>query len=221
MTDFIFFIIYICCRKGNPFLQQGPKTGLLSNTNTWKWIVWGDTCADKARYFIGKEWLDWEQWGKGTQENSSVTVFYGDGISFQVVLSQLFWLRVLPGGARLVQPRWMPVRRILGGGWTCGVSFWSFLNSPGWWWDWWWLISSVFPTRTSCRKITHTNGYYGAWPGWAVSVSVFPLTTSPWETSYSWFFLGIGAEVSFFGNFFLLCMVLGLPSRAEVSLYLI
>ena len=30
---------------------------------------------------------------------------------------------VLPGGARLVQPRWMPERRILGGGQTCGVSF--------------------------------------------------------------------------------------------------
>ena len=25
-------------------------------------------------------------------------------------------------------------------------------------------------------KITHTNGYYGDWPGWAVSVSVFSLT---------------------------------------------
>ena len=23
----------------------------------------------------------------------------------------------------LVQPRWMPVRRILGGGWTCSISF--------------------------------------------------------------------------------------------------
>ena len=30
-------------------------------------------------------------------------------------------------------------------------------------------------TRTSC-KITHTNGYCGAWPEWAVSVSVLPLT---------------------------------------------
>ena len=49
--------------------------------------------------------------------------FYGDGISFQVVFSQLFRLRVLPGGARLVQPRWMTERRILGGGWTCSVSF--------------------------------------------------------------------------------------------------
>ena len=32
------------------------------------------------------------------------------------------------------------------------------------------------------------------------------------------FFLGIGAEVSFFCDFFLLCMGVGLPSRAEVSL---
>ena len=31
--------------------------------------------------------------------------------------------RVLLGGARLVQPKWMPDRRILGGGRTCGVSF--------------------------------------------------------------------------------------------------
>ena len=49
--------------------------------------------------------------------------FYGHRISFQVVFSQSFWLRVLPGGARLVQPRWMPEGRILGGGQTCGVSF--------------------------------------------------------------------------------------------------
>ena len=33
-------------------LLPGPETGLLSNT--WKWIVRGDTCADKARDFIGK-----------------------------------------------------------------------------------------------------------------------------------------------------------------------
>ena len=30
----------------------GPENGLLSNT--WKWIVWGCKCADKARDFIGK-----------------------------------------------------------------------------------------------------------------------------------------------------------------------
>ena len=44
---------------------------------------------------------------------------------------------------------------------------------------WWWLISSIFLIRISCHKTTHANGYYGAWPGWAVSIlaSVLPLTT--------------------------------------------
>ena len=31
---------------------------------------------------------------------------------------------------------------------------------------------------TSCHKTAHTNSYYGAWPGWAVSISVLPLTKS-------------------------------------------
>ena len=80
--------------------------------------------------------------------------------------------RVLPGGARLVQPRWMLERRILAGGRTCGVFFWPFPNSSGWWR----LISSVLLTRTSCCKTTYANSYYGAWPGWKVSISVRPLT---------------------------------------------
>ena len=98
--------------------------------------------------------------------------FYGDGMSFQVVFNQSFWLRVLPGGTHLVQPEWRLERRILGGGRAYGVSFWPFPNSSGWWW----LISSVFLSRTSCRKTTHANGYYGAWPGWVVPISVLPLT---------------------------------------------
>ena len=75
--------------------------------------------------------------GKGTRVESSrvreprrtalprglQSVFYGDGISFRVVFSQSFWLRVLPGGALLVQPRWIFQKRILGGGQTSGVSF--------------------------------------------------------------------------------------------------
>ena len=98
-----------------------------------------------------------------------------DGISFWIVFSQSFWLRVLPGGTCLAQPRWMPAGRILGGGRTCGVSFWPFLNSS----CWWWLISSMFLTRTSCHKATHADGSRGAWRGWAVSVSVLPLTVPP------------------------------------------
>ena len=76
----------------------------------------------------------------------------------------------------MTQPRWMPERRILGGGRTGGVSFRPFPNSSGWWR----LISSVFLTRTSCRKTTHANGYYGAWPGLAVSISMLPLTLAVW-----------------------------------------
>ena len=52
--------------KGTPF--QGPKLG---SSNTRKWVVWGDTCADKARDFIGKGPPGGEQQGKGTQENCS------------------------------------------------------------------------------------------------------------------------------------------------------
>ena len=37
-------------------------------------------------------------------------------------------------------------------------------------------VSAAFLSRPSCCKITHANGYYGAWPGRAVRVSVLPLT---------------------------------------------
>ena len=74
-------------QEGGPL--PGPKTGLLSNTR--KWIVWGDTCADKARDFIGK---GTQVEGKGTQENCSGVAcslgFYGDGISFRVAFGQSF-----------------------------------------------------------------------------------------------------------------------------------
>ena len=32
------------------------------------------------------------------------------------------------------------------------------------------------PYQDLCRETAHANGYYGAWPGWAVLVSVLPLT---------------------------------------------
>ena len=44
-------------QEGGPL--PGPETGLLSNT--WKWIVWGDTCSDKVRDFIGKQCPGGEQ----------------------------------------------------------------------------------------------------------------------------------------------------------------
>ena len=164
---------WVYCRKGDPF--QGPELGSC--------LMFGNELSEETHMLTKQEIL----LGKGTWVESSRVReprrtalphgslgFYGDRISFWVVFSQSFWLRALPGGALLVQPRWMPERRILGGGRTCGVSFWPFLNSSGWWW----LISSVFLTRTSCPKATHANSYYGAWPAWVVSVSVLPLTGS-------------------------------------------
>ena len=159
-----------CCRKRDPF--QGLKLGSC--------LTLRNDLSEETHVLTKQEIL----LGKSAQVESSRVReprrtalprglrFYGDGISFWVVFSQSYWLRVHPGGAGLVQPRWMPARRILGGGRTWGVFFQPFLNSSGWWW----LISSVFLTRTSCCKTTHANGYYGAWPGWAVSVSVLPLT---------------------------------------------
>ena len=64
------------------------------------------------------------------------------------------------------------MRGILRSGRTHGVSFRPFLNSS----SWRRLISSVFLIRISCHKTARANGYYGAWPEWAVSISVLPLT---------------------------------------------
>ena len=148
----------------------GPETGLLSNTG--KWIVRGDTYADKARDFIGKG--PWRRAG-------------GEGAPGEQLCHWLavlgFMVMGLVSGLSLashsdLSPSWwcMPCSAKMGareedsGRWLeFGVSFWSFLNSS----SCWWLISSVFLTRTACSKTTHANGSYGAWRGWAVSVS-FP-----------------------------------------------
>ena len=206
-----------------PLLQEGPsfpglrvgscltlRNELSKETRelTKKRFYWEDVPRQRP--------VGWGNPGELLRHTAHSLGLYGDGVSFRVVSDQSFWLRVLPGGAHIAQPRWMPARRILWGGRTCGVAFWPFPNTS----SWWWLISSVLVTRTSCHKTTHTNGYYGAWPGQAVSVSVLLLTTAPWEISYSRCFLELGIEVPFC-NFFLLCLGVILPSRAEVSLYLI
>ena len=148
-------------QEGGPL--PGPETGLLSNTQ--KWIVGGDTCADKARGFIGKGHRGGEQEGKGSQENCSAMWLAVSGFMVMGLVSGWSLTNhsnsVFPGGTRIAQPRWMLVRGILGSGRTTGVSFRPFLNSSGWWW----LISSIFLIRISCHKTTHANGYYGAWPG--------------------------------------------------------
>ena len=65
-------IIHICILSA--FVAEGgipskAKSGLLSNTQ--KWIVRGDTRADKARDFFGKGRPGRERWDEGTQVNCS------------------------------------------------------------------------------------------------------------------------------------------------------
>ena len=117
--------------------------GWMASPNQWTWVwmdsrSWWWTGRAGMLQFMGL-WRVGHNWV--TELNRT------EMISFQVVFSQSFWLRVFPGGVCLDQPRWMSARRILGGGWTCGISFWPFPNSS----SWWWLISSVFLTSTSCK----------------------------------------------------------------------
>ena len=161
-------------QEGGPL--PGPETGLLSNTQ--KWIVtWGDTCADKARDFIEKGHPGGEQEGKGIQENCSASWLTVLGFMVMGLVSSWSLANHSNSESFLVvhtsaQTGWMLARGILGSRRTLSVSFPPFPISSGWWW----LISSVFLIRTSCQKTTHANGYYGAWPGWVVSISMLPLT---------------------------------------------
>ena len=170
-----------CCRKGDTF--QGLRVGscpTLKNELSEETHV----LTKKRFYWEGvprQKPVGWENPGKLLCHMACSLGLYGDGVSFWVVSDQSFWLRVLPGGAGIAQPRWMPARRILGGGQTRGVVFWPFLNTS----SWWWLINSVLLTRTSCHKTTHANGYYGAWPSWGVSVSVLPLTEPCYKITHT------------------------------------
>ena len=155
----------ILLQEGGPL--PGPETALVyhSEMNCPR----RPTCWQSKRFYWERA-PGWRAVGKGARTALSHGLqFYGDGISFRVVFGQSFWLRVLPGGTLLVQPRWI-LERILGGGQTCGVSFWPFPNSSGWWRR----ISPLFLTRTSCRKTAHANSYYGAGQG-----ETFSLCASP------------------------------------------
>ena len=130
-TDYLTELQIQVLQEGGP--HPWPESGFLSNT--WRWIVWGDTWADKARDFIGKGALVESSRVGGPRRTAQLLArslgFYDDGISFQIVFGQSFWLRVLLGSACIAQLRWMPVRGILGGARTCDVSLWPFLNSSG------------------------------------------------------------------------------------------
>ena len=161
-----------CCKEGGPL--PGPENGLLSNTG--KWVVRGDTCADKARDFIGKGRPGGEQEGEGTQENCSAMWLAVLGFLVMGLLSGLSFVNHSDSESFLVVHALFRQDGCQREGFREVIRhvplFWPFLNSS----SWWWLISYMFLTRTSCPKTTHANVCYGAWPGWAVSVCVLPLT---------------------------------------------
>ena len=68
--------------RGTP---PGPERELLSNTQ--KWIVWGDTHADKAKGFTGNGCPGGEYEGKGTQGNCSATWFAVSGFMVMGLVS--------------------------------------------------------------------------------------------------------------------------------------
>ena len=152
----------------------GPENGLLSNTQ--KWIVPGDTCADKAKYFIGRR--PWVESSRIREPRRSALPcgwacsprFYGNGISFQVVSGQ---------------------SSCLGHIWSDSESFlmaWAFLSQMDSNKDSGRLVisslffplpillvnlqgSTMFLSRASWWKTAHESSYYHAWPRWAVSVN--------------------------------------------------
>ena len=160
-----------CYRKGDPL--PGPETGPFSNTR--KWIVWGDTCADKARDFIGKV----------TRVESSGVREPGELLCHVACRPRVY------GGGIKTNPNWlslanhsdsesfMAVHALFSQDGCQREGFWEVVRHvvspfdlsqtlP---------VDSMFLTRTSCRKTAHANSHCGARPGWVVSVSVLPLTT--------------------------------------------
>ena len=89
------------------FLERGllprPKCGLLPNTQ--KWIVQGDTRADKARAFIRKGCPGREQQRKGTQENGSAAWLTDSDFMVMTLVSGLSLANHSDSGSFLVAPR--------------------------------------------------------------------------------------------------------------------
>ena len=90
----------------------GSKSGLLSNV--LKWIIWESTDYWQAKDCMGK----WGSRVKGTQEDCSATWLPGSGFMVMRLVSRLSLashlarplvrFRVLPGGRRTSEPRWVP-----------------------------------------------------------------------------------------------------------------
>ena len=158
-------------QEGGPF--PGPETGLCLTIGNE--LLEETHLLTKQETLLGKGARVESRRGRGPRRTAlphgSQPRVFGDGISFRRSLARDS-KSASPGGARITQPRWTLARGVLGSGRTRRVSCRPFPSSS----YWWWLITSVLLARRSCHKTTRANGYRGAWPGWAVPVSVPPPT---------------------------------------------
>ena len=90
-------------QEGGPL--PGPGSGLLSNTR--KWIVRRDTCADKARDFIGKGRPGRKQWGKETQEDCFAMWLAISGFMLMALVSRLSFANHSDSESFLVAHEWL------------------------------------------------------------------------------------------------------------------
>ena len=152
-------------QERRPF--PGPKSRLLSNTQ--KWVVQWDTCADKAKTLLGR----------GTQENCCATWLRVSGFMVMGLVSgfcsQSFWLRVLSWWCTYHLAKMDCSEEDSGR--LLEHMDWSLL-SP---FDLSWILpvhgSLLVPSYSpgnSCCKITHVRGHHLAWPERVVSVSGVP-----------------------------------------------
>ena len=149
-----------CCEKVDPF--QGSRAGFCLTLGN----EFSETCADKAKDFIGKGHLGREQEGQGTQENSAAWLTVS-GFEVMRLVSRLSLGNHSDSESLLVVLTWHcsaktdsreeDSGRLVGHMDRRLLSLWPFLNSG------WWFVSPAFLTRTSCCKKTQPNGYYWAW----------------------------------------------------------
>ena len=178
----LYFLILISPRSHveSLLLQEGvplpgPESGLLSNT--WKWIVRGDTHADKARDFTGKGHPGGEQEGKGTQETCSATWLAVSGFMVMELVSRLSLASHSDSESFLVAHALLSQDGFQGGGFwvvgrTCG------LESP-------FDLSQILlvgggllvPCSLLGPPVVKQLMQMVTWPGWVVLVSGSPNTS--------------------------------------------
>ena len=156
-----------CCRKGDPF--QGLKLGFC--------LTLRNELSEGTRVLTKQDIL----LGKGTRVGSSrVREPRRTALPHGSQSRVLWWWDCLWPIILTQSPSWWCMH--------CSAKMDASKKDSGRWSNTWCLLLtfpelfllvvnySAFLTRTSSRKTAHANGYYGAWPGWAVSVSVLPLT---------------------------------------------